>query len=731
MLALPPILPPASTVYSVANEQAFRVALLRYFQQQRTDATVVDPGQAPSALNGTLVKSVGGGALGNTMVTEASGVLLVSEALRVTGTTILSSALSVAGPANFDSTVNATGAIASASTVQGTRLISTIATGTAPLTVASTTVVTNLNADLLDGQTGTYYTDPTNLTGFGAAGGYLRSTGSAWARVGIASILTDLLTVDGAGSGLDADLLDGQHGAFYQDAGNLNAGTLLSARLTGAYAGITGIGTLVSGAVPASLVTTGTFGAGDYVFPANLTVTTLLTVGGGAVADTSGSVLLKNASGGVDFAGGPFRITRAISTPTLSLRFAGQTGTVAVPVAPTNTNDIAFTRVQGWDATAGAYVNAGSLTWSAEENWSHTAYGSKLKLENVLSGTTALRTAWEVGGDGAIHFYNDQSDGYSVYFGESFDLIRNSATNKSVYSLLRTRGARGAESAVQSGDRLGVFQWAGWGAGIYVASDIYSDTLENWTGSANGTNMVFRVTPVTTASKVIALTLTSTTGTFIGGVTLAGALAGATTGAFSTSVTSPLFGTTTNVDVVVQRNAVTGLTVGAATVTLAKGDVTLTPVASIAGIHTDTVDGTDTAVLKIGPGSTFSNTRGALVQLHGNEHANTGQLHLGSGNVTGASVLIQNKGTTVVTITDLLATVAGGVVAGTDNTYDLGASGASRFRASFNGSATVTGRTLNTALTLANGDCMIVAGYYTLGASGTLTLAGDSVLLVT
>jgi hypothetical protein len=36
-------------------------------------------------------------------------------------------------------------------TITGTRLISNIATGTAPLTVASTTLVTNLNADLLDG----------------------------------------------------------------------------------------------------------------------------------------------------------------------------------------------------------------------------------------------------------------------------------------------------------------------------------------------------------------------------------------------------------------------------------------------------------------------------------------------------------------------------------------------------------------------------------------------------
>lgn len=40
---------------------------------------------------------------------------------------------------------------------------------------------------------------------------------------------------DGSGSGLDADLLDGQHGAFYQNASNLNAGTVPTERLTGTY----------------------------------------------------------------------------------------------------------------------------------------------------------------------------------------------------------------------------------------------------------------------------------------------------------------------------------------------------------------------------------------------------------------------------------------------------------------------------------------------------------------
>ena len=48
-----------------------------------------------------------------------------------------------------------------------------------------------------------------------------------------AEILTAIKTVDGASSGLDADLLDGQHGSYYRNASNINAGTLGSARLPG------------------------------------------------------------------------------------------------------------------------------------------------------------------------------------------------------------------------------------------------------------------------------------------------------------------------------------------------------------------------------------------------------------------------------------------------------------------------------------------------------------------
>lgn len=46
-------------------------------------------------------------------------------------------------------------------------------------------------------------------------------------------VLNKLKTVDGSGSGVDADLLDGQHGSYYRNANNINAGTLAKERLPG------------------------------------------------------------------------------------------------------------------------------------------------------------------------------------------------------------------------------------------------------------------------------------------------------------------------------------------------------------------------------------------------------------------------------------------------------------------------------------------------------------------
>lgn len=119
---------------------------------------------------------------------------------------------------------------------------STIATGTAPLVIASTTKVANLNVDMLEG----YHADATAAintialrnasgqilaTGFNntmadtatAASHYLVETASdGWMRpktlanvkaeiVVASEILTKIKTVDGTGSGLDAELIQGNY----------------------------------------------------------------------------------------------------------------------------------------------------------------------------------------------------------------------------------------------------------------------------------------------------------------------------------------------------------------------------------------------------------------------------------------------------------------------------------------------------------------------------------------
>ena len=59
-----------------------------------------------------------------------------------------------------------------------------------------------------------------------------------------ADVLAKLLNVDGAGTGLDADLLDAQHGAYYLDYTNFsNTPTLFD----GAYASLSGLPTLFDG----------------------------------------------------------------------------------------------------------------------------------------------------------------------------------------------------------------------------------------------------------------------------------------------------------------------------------------------------------------------------------------------------------------------------------------------------------------------------------------------------
>lgn len=74
-----------------------------------------------------------------------------------------SASFNISGSGQLGGTLGVVGAITSNGIVQGTQLQSSVATGTAPLIVSSTTLVSNFNADLLDGQQGTYYQNASNI----------------------------------------------------------------------------------------------------------------------------------------------------------------------------------------------------------------------------------------------------------------------------------------------------------------------------------------------------------------------------------------------------------------------------------------------------------------------------------------------------------------------------------------------------------------------------------------
>ncbi len=146
------------------------------------------------------------------------------------------------------------------------QLISTIATGTAPLAVSSTTKVTNLNADLLDGNDSSYYLDNTDdqtlsevlangnsagsygidmnnnlITNIGAAGTDFTSGGGLSIAGtldpnGAITLPTTGISGAGSGSGLDADLLDGHDSSYFATNASLSnylSNTYLNGRSIG------------------------------------------------------------------------------------------------------------------------------------------------------------------------------------------------------------------------------------------------------------------------------------------------------------------------------------------------------------------------------------------------------------------------------------------------------------------------------------------------------------------
>jgi hypothetical protein len=124
-----------------------------------------------------------------------------------------------------------------------------------------------------------------------------------------------------------------------------------------------------------------------------------------------------------------------------------------------------------------------------------------------------------------------------------------------------------------------------------------------------------------------------------------------------------LDGTTPLTGVDINSGTLDGVTIGGSSagagtftsLTVSTGDLTMTAGDIVYGhtgfdVKANTSDGADNSKVTISGGGSASNARGAIISCYGNENANTGQVLIQSGNVSGADIIISPKGVTAVTI---------------------------------------------------------------------------------
>ena len=139
------------------------------------------------------------GQLGNTATLTAYGNVTFGVSTASTGT--------FTGNVDIGTSLTVGTTLAVTNGITGETLTSTVASGTAPLTVASDYLVTNLNADKLDGNQGSYYTNADNLDAGTVPDARLITTGVTAATYGSATAVGQF-TVDVKGRLTGAQAVD-------------------------------------------------------------------------------------------------------------------------------------------------------------------------------------------------------------------------------------------------------------------------------------------------------------------------------------------------------------------------------------------------------------------------------------------------------------------------------------------------------------------------------------------
>jgi len=320
---------------------------------------VNNQGQLTSVTNNPVIAPAG------TLTGTSLNSSVVCSNLTTLGTL---TSLTVTGSANVGN-LNTTG------NLSASRLISTVATGTAPLTVTSTTLVSNLNADLLDGLNTASTNTPSTVVVRDASGNF--SAGTITATLSGSATTAGTVTTAAQPNITSVGTLASLAVTANITAGNVNAGS-------GTVTGSVLTGTLSTAAQP-NITSVGTLG--------NLTVTNNANVGN---LNTAGSICASRFVSNIATGTAPLTVnsTTVVTNLNADLLDGFNTSSTNVPstvvVRDSSGNFSAGTITATLSGTA---TSAGTVTTAAQPNITSVGTLSNLSVTgNISAGNVNVNT---------------------------------------------------------------------------------------------------------------------------------------------------------------------------------------------------------------------------------------------------------------------------------------------------------------------------------------------------
>lgn len=268
------------------------------------------------------------------------------------------------------------------------------------------------------------YSEQSQNLFLGTSGGNMTIIGGLGTFLRRADLLTEIMAIDGSASGLDADLLDGQHGAYYLNADNFNAGTLPVGRLTGTYnIGISGNAATATKLATGRSINASGDATGSTVFDGTGNVTLALTLAATGVAagtypkvtvDSKGRVTAGSALAASDI---PTLTASKISDFDTQVR-SSRLDQMAAPTGNVSMANMRLVNLQdpvgAQDAATKAYVDAAvqglnikaAARVSPSGNVAVSAPGTALDGVTLSAGDRVLLRAQTAGAENGIYVFN-------------------------------------------------------------------------------------------------------------------------------------------------------------------------------------------------------------------------------------------------------------------------------------------------------------------------------------